>query len=313
MKRIISIVICAILLLSAGAYAFFAPSSAGGTAETGENDTRILRLWHIDSFEGGKGSRAAFLSRVASEFEKREENVYVMVRTLTLQGAAEALQAGDVPDLLSFSCGLDGVAENCHRLQYSFGGGEVDGGTYAYPWCAGKYYFFCLEDDFTALSAETLVLSEGGNNLPAAAAALSGIVGGVRSEDSTSAYVHFLNGKYRYMLGTQRDVCRFQTRGVNVFSKALTAYSDLYQYIAVTTSDENKESLCGAFIDLLLSDEIQEGLSDIGMYSLKDSVADNTLSAFVSKEGLSSAREAAAEALQSGEIKILKSYLKTLN
>ena len=115
------------------------------------------------------------------------------------------------------------------------------------------------------------------------------------------------------MLGTQRDVCRFQTRGVNVFSKALTAYSDLYQYIAVTTSDENKESLCGAFIDLLLSDEIQEGLSDIGMYSLKDSVADNTLSAFVSKEGLSSAREAAAEALQSGEIKILKSYLKTLN
>ena len=310
MKRFISAVLCAVFLVGAGLYVWAFPP--GKDAAAGEGGV-VLRLWHIDSFEGGKGSRAAFLSRAASAFEKGREDVYVMVRTLTVQGAAQALRAGDGPDLISFSCGLDGVAEHCLRLQRNFGGGEIGGGTYAYPWCAGQYYLFSFKDDFSAVSAETLVISEGGNNLAAAAAALSGIAGDAAIEDSTAAYVHFLAGKYRYMLGTQRDVCRFQTRGASVFCRPLTAYCDLYQYIAVTADGKEKESESRAFVDFLLGEEVQEKLFEIGMYAPGDAAAAYTLSAFVSADGVASARAAAEGALRRGEIKILKSYLKTLN
>ncbi len=310
MKRFLSIFICALLFVGAGLYVWLSPPEREVTQA---EDREILRLWHIDSFEGGRGSRAAFLSGAAARFERENGGVYVMVRTYTAAGAAAAIEAGNVPDLLSFSCGLDGAAEVCRAISLRFGGGEIGGAYYAYPWCCGGYYLFSLEDDFSAVTAENLLLSDGGNNLPQAAAAFYGITGAVACEDSTSAYVHFLNGKYRYMLGTQRDVCRFQTRGANVYALPLTAYNDLYQYIAVTSSDGEKTALCEAFVDSLLSEETQAELSRIGMYPLSAASAEYTLSAFVDGAGLAAVRAAGEEALRTGEIKILKTYLKTLN
>lgn len=314
MKRIISSVLCALLLIVAGLCVWLAPPESGGQQAAYRG---ILRLWHIDAFEGGRGSRSAFLSRVAAAFERENEGVYVMVRTLTAEGAAAAIGAGDAPDLLSFSCGTDGAAELAREMKEAFGGGEIGGKFYAYPWCCGRYYLFSAEvdpgDDLSAVSAEELVLSDGGNNLPGVAAALSGITGAAACEDSTSAYVHFLGGKYRYMLGTQRDVCRFQTRGANVYARPLTAYNDLYQYIAVTAREEERAAAAAAFVETLLGEEWQGQLSSLGMYPLSDAGAAYTLSAFVSAEGLAAAEAAGEQALRTGEIKILKTYLKELN
>jgi hypothetical protein len=236
-----------------------------------------------------------------------------MVNTYTREGVADALQRGEYPDMVSFSCGLDGIAERCREIPYSFQGGMVGGKNYAYPWCAGKYYYFCKENDFTALSAEQLLLSEGGENVAYAAAAMSGITGEIRAEDSTSAYVDFLSGKYRYMLGTQRDVCRFASRKAEVYTMPAEEYSDLYQYIAVTAQEDGDVSLCLSFLSLLFSDEVQAELSSIGMYSAKDAMAQTTLSAFADSGGVEAFRGVARAAAQSGEMKILKSYLKSLN
>ena len=126
-------------------------------AETKEKYNGILRLWQIDSCEGGKGSRAAFLNRVAAKFEKKHGGVYVMVTGYTAEGAAAAIAEGDAPDLISFSCGVDGLAELCLALTERFEGGVIGDGCYAYPWCAGRYYLFSLEEDFSAVSAETFV------------------------------------------------------------------------------------------------------------------------------------------------------------
>ncbi|MBQ9081108.1 MAG: hypothetical protein IJY26_00535, partial [Clostridia bacterium] len=198
-------------------------------------------------------------------------------------------------------------------LSVRFSGGEIGESCYAYPWCGGGYFLFCLEDDFSSVNAQNLLLSVGGKNLPWVAAALHGVSGEIASEDSTSAYVHFLNGKYRYMLGTQRDVCRFQTRGVNVYRQDLTEYNDLYQYIAVTTPDKDAASPCEGFISLLLSEETQKTLSDIGMYPVSSIKPQHTLSAFVSESALAEVRDKGKSALINGDVKILKNYLKALN
>jgi hypothetical protein len=235
-----------------------------------------------------------------------------MVNTYTREGVAEALKK-EVPDMVSFSCGLDGIAERCRELPYSFAGGVVGGKSYAYPWCAGKYYYFCKENDFTSLSAEQLLLSEGGENVPAAAAAMSGMTGEIKAEDSTSAYVDFLNGKYKYMLGTQRDVCRFASRKAEVYTMPAEEYSDLYQYIAVTAKEDGDTALCLSFLSLLFSEEVQSELPSIGMYSVQDAGATYTLSAFADSGGMETFRTVADAALAGGEMKILKSYLKSLN
>lgn len=311
MKRLILRIFCFIVILFAVFYILFFPVLFQKEEQTVYEG--ILRLWNIDSFEGGKGSRGSFLSKVAKSFEKTRNGVYIMVNSYTQEGVAEALKNGEYPDMVSFSCGLDGIAEICRELSFSFGGGEIGGKNYAYPWCAGQYYFFCQEDDFSSISSDNLLISEGGNNLPAAAAALCGIRGEVKAEDSTSAYVDFLKGKYRYMLGTQRDVCRFASRQVNVYTMPVSEYADLFQYIAVTAKDDADAACCYDFLSLLFSDEVQSTLSGIGMYPMKEVNVQSTLSAFVERNALSAVRGTAEEALVSGDTKILKSYLKSLN
>lgn len=311
MKRIVSFLLSLFALLFCGFFALFGKNTSKPSGE--KSYSGILRLWHIDSFEGGKGSRASFLNKAAGKYEKQHDGLYIMVSGYTVEGAEAALSEGVCPDLLSFSCGVEGAAQICRALNLRFEGGVVGDHCYAYPWCGGKYYFFCLENDFSSLSAENLLISDGGNNLPWVAASLYGITGEAQTVDSTSAYVQFLNGKCKYLLGTQRDVCRFDTRGVSVYRQEINEYSDLYQYIAVTAKEEKDVAACMGFVDFLLSSEIQESLADIGMYSVKDTAAENTLSAFVSKAGLQSALKESRRALRTGEIKILKTYLKSLN
>lgn len=310
-RQIVSSVLALAALLFCTLFVFL-----GGNGKTQPQEEQyggILRLWHIDSFEGGKGSRASFLNRAAGKYEKQNSGLYIMVTGYTVDGAEAALAAGERPDLLSFSCGIEGTAEICRALDISFQGGVIGGDCYAYPWCGGKYYLFCLENDFSSLSADNLLVSDGGNNLPWVAAALYGIQGAVNSADSTSAYVQFLNGKYKYLLGTQRDVCRFAARGATVYRQELTEYSDLYQYIAVTTREEADIAACKGFVSSLLSEDTQSELESIGMYSLREISVQNTLSAFVGRTGLEETARQGKQALETGEIKILKTYLKSLN
>ena len=307
--RLFALALCVLFPLLCLLYVVFYVFDAAGREE--EPTKAIVELWHIDSFEGGKGSRAAFLKRTARKYEKAKDGVYIMVCSYTAEGAQQAIREGKCPDLLSFSCGLDGAAELCRRLPYAFSGGELESGCFAYPWACGKYFLFSLDGDFSFVAADNLILSQGGGLVSCAAAAE-----GIFCENfaaSTSAYVRFLNGDYQYLLGTQRDVCRFEARGTAVQRKEISAYNDLYQYISLTTDEESLEPACREFIDLLLSEETQGELSSIGMYPLSECNASYTLSAFVSGAGREQADSLARAALKSGDTKILKNYLKALN
>ena len=252
---------------------------------------RVVRVWNVDTFEGGKGSRTSFLKSVARRVEEGAEGLYFLVTSLTEEGARQAFLGGERPDLLSFGVGLSEFAECALPLPYHFAGGELGGHALAYPWCAGRYYLFSLTDDFGG-EGKTAI-SCGGSNLPALSAAVEGIAG--EELPSLTAYTRFLGGEFRYLLGTQRDVCRFLARGVTVYSKPLDGYCDLFQYISVLSAEKRED--CLLFLGELLSARTQEALSSLGMFPPAQTAAKRTPVAFLSAEG----REELLAAVRSGK------------
>ena len=269
----------------------------------GDEVKTVVRVWNVDTFEGGKGSRTSFLKRVATRVEKKQKGVYYLISSYTEEGIVRAFESGQKPDMLSFGIGASAFLESSLPLPYSFAGGQAQGGCYAYPWCRGQYYLFSLTDSFE--EEGSVAISAGGNNLVEVAAALHAING--EKVDSLSAYVCFLNGQYRYLLGTQRDVCRFATRGVGVYQKPLNEFCDLYQYISVLSAE--KQALCLDFVAELLSDGVQKELESIGMLSVESGEALKTVSAFTDGDALNLVRDAAMGA---EPVKNLDKFLKNI-
>ena len=73
-----------------------------------EGYKQILELWHIDSFEGGIGSRKDFLLKTSLSYEKKNK-VLISVVSHTISSATIALK-NKVPDMISCGNGLD-IAE----------------------------------------------------------------------------------------------------------------------------------------------------------------------------------------------------------
>lgn len=312
---ILSVLLAAVLLLCAvAAYPALAPRPDAAM----HGYEGVLRVWQIDSFEGGTGSRTAFLNSAARIYERENEGVLLLVTAHTPASAANAAAEGDYPDLLSFGTGTDFVADAARPLQNaSSSGGSIGGETYAVPWCRGQYFLFSAEGDFSDVGADNTVLSQGRGALPAVAAWAEGLRGAFRTEESVRAYVNFLQGKYKYLLGTQRDVYRFQARGAEVTAKPLTAFCDLWQYIAVCTADPERYAAAAKFVSLLLSDTVQGMLPRIGMlpvggevygadnaamYAAQKEVPEKTVSAFLTGKTVGELRAAGEAAINGDEI-----------
>ena len=280
--------------------AFYPRSPKAGK---GDEVKKVIRVWNVDTFEGGKGSRTSFLKRAAAKVEKSNKDVYFLITSYTEEGVNRAFESGQKPDILSFGIGVSAYLESSLPLPYSFAGGQTQSGCYAYPWCRGGYYLFSLTDNFE--EEGEIAISSGGSNLVEVAAALGGLVG--EKIDSLSAYAAFLGGRYRYLLGTQRDICRFSARGVNVYQKPLNEFCDLYQYISVLSPE--KREYCFAFVEALLSDDMQKALDTIGMLPVKGGEAMRTVSAFTDGDSLNLMRNVAT-----GEepIKNLDKFLKNI-
>ena len=135
-KRKLQAIVCGLLAAAcvAAACLFAYPALNAQTQPDPARQAGILRLWHIDGFEGGKGSRASFLSRAADVFEK-ESGMIVLVTVHTAESARSALQAGDAPDLLSFGGDAAYIADFALPLRgLHFAAAETGGETVAYPW-----------------------------------------------------------------------------------------------------------------------------------------------------------------------------------
>jgi len=240
--------------------------------ETIADQKCILTLWQLDVFEGGSGSRRKFLSDVSKSFEKRNQGIYVMVLNYDVDGAEENMKKGVFPDMISFGTGVtvSGFKEIKTENEVFPCGGEINGKICAVPWCRGNYVLIRnpkLTTDFTE-NIEKLLVSRSEYNLPLTALALSGYTANeITVMEPLDAYVKFVSEKTPYFLGTQRDVVRLTARGFEFEMTQINEFNDLYQYISVTSTSEEKLYYSEKFINYLLKEEIQNRLSEINMLS----------------------------------------------
>ncbi len=239
MKKILPVIkplICAALCIAAVvAFLCFAFNPQKSNAEN--NDKSVLQLWQIDSFEGGKGSRADYLQKKGNAFSK-EYGAYVTVTALSAEAAVLNLENGNIPDLISYGAGICGL--------------ESYIGSFT-TWCHGGYCLLAVDGnaDFTDVNAENTVINSGKNNYTSAAAMFYGLQN-AEYEKPSGAYVKLINGDYKYLLGTQRDIFRLKTRGVGFTVKPVTEFNDLYQNISVVDKSANF-SVAQRFVGYLMS------------------------------------------------------------
>ena len=247
----------------------------------------IITLWHIDTFEGGTGSRKQFLLDVGAKFEKLNEGVLVMAVGYTVEGAEEEMKKGNFPDMISFGNGLDINGYTPIEIEEEFIEGVYLGETAAVIWARGGYALFSKKE-ITEKTLNSVTVSESQFNLPLVAFALSGFSAkSVTVKSPLDAYVDFVSGKAEYLVGTQRDVIRLKNRGYSAVVTPLPSFSDLNQFIAITGRDEEKNECSKRFVSFLLSDDTQSKLNEIGLFSYNKNVSyeDENLSALNGVKG----------------------------
>jgi len=260
-KRVVLLFLIVLLCVSVPIMAAFESRAD----EEKEEPLQVLTLWQIDGFEGGKGSRAQYL---VDKFKKllKDDNAYLNVIPLTAEAAEENLKNGTVPDMISCS-----PTFNAH-LQL------INAKDFAYKtWCYGSYCLLSLEENcnFDDANSGNPVINEGKGNLAAVAAVMRGL-NGCAFETPTSAYLKLLNGKYKYLLGTQRDVYRLKTRGVSFSVRQITEFNDLYQNISIITREGNRYGTCKRFAEYITTDN--HDVNKIGMFATNAEKYDDELS-----------------------------------
>ncbi len=246
--RVLMIITIVALVIAVPIMAAVRKKSA--SADSGGNVVSIS-VWQIDGFEGGKGSRATYLQNTAKKCFDGEKT-YVTVTALSADAARENLKNGIIPDMISYSAGFYGIENLINKTDFTY---KI--------WARGAYCFLSLteNDDFSAVSSQNTVVNLGKDNLADVAAMLSG-VGGAHKENPTNAYLQLIGGKYKYLLGTQRDVFRLITRGVSFSLKPVEEFNDLYQNISILTANGEKYGKCKRFVDYLLN---KKGVGSLGL------------------------------------------------
>lgn len=239
----------------------------------------ILTVWQIDSFEGGTGSRTAFIKDVATTFCKQNSGVYILVSSFTVESANEHLLNGIVPDVISCgACGLNlgGLAK---ELGGDLWGGSVGNKTYAVAFLRGGY--FSIEKGG---GSKEIIISKGKYNHPYVACLCSNIRGESYVEkEPQEAFSYFVRSSKATMIGTQRDIVRLKNYGEEFTATPLPEYSDLIQYLSLTSRSELGEHYGRRFIEYLLSDIVQQKITKLKMLSPTielDYVADKELTEY---------------------------------
>lgn len=279
-----SILIIAFLML--GPFTFM-PSLLNSQANINRVDSYryqgILELWHIETFEGGSASRSGFLERQAIAFEKENKGTYIVVKTMTPEQLKLNLQNNSKPNMLSFGIGVEDIfVDDLCKLDFEMTvrsdilqGGKFNNELLAMPYILGGYAFITQNNVQDTTVGKTGTGAVGSTN-PFKACASENIKVSFADNldyDTYNTYDKYLKGNYDNLLGTQRDVYRISNRvnkGVlsNVNYKFLSGYTDLVQYISIFKTTELEQEICKDFVKKLVSDEVQNKLANINLFSV---------------------------------------------
>lgn len=261
-----------------------------------------INLWQIDGFEGGKGSRKKFLEDVAEKLFKNEK-IYLTVTAISAEAAQININKGIIPDVISYHAGFTGIENMVCDKDFTH---KI--------WCKGGYCLLTLDmsADFNDINEGNCIVNAGKNNLAEVCSSMIGLRNAVL-EPPENAYLKLLNGKYKYMLGTQRDIFRLQAREAEYKVKAVSEFNDLYQVISIITDDRQKYGACKKFVDkLVVSDVSKLGLMndyckpEENLQELSKIDCKYKITSFCSGEYIKQVKESA----NSGELNKLKSLIK---
>ena len=293
-----SIILAIMFAFLMGLMPFFFERAGVYIAQTPQASTIFLKLWHIDSYEGGSGNRASFLERMAREYHEQNSSVYVVVQVMSGQELENAIVSGERPDIISFShhtapifsAYLQELSISTNCRQDLLDNAERDGALYAVPWNLSGY---CLvgnsqvdERVLSALSADTAYSFDGGRyNYVAGLVDSYAQVAMQANTDAKAdltrcadilnltpyqAYTTFVANEASVLLGTARDFYRVKNRvELNNMAECkfvpLGKFSDLVQYLGVL--DASNKAVAEGFMEFMVSDDVQKRLCDIGLFS----------------------------------------------
>jgi len=242
---------------------FFLPKYKNGGNDS--TPRKYAELWHIETFEGGTGSRAAFLNSVSREYLKKK-NVLITVKIQTPLSAKKLFDEGIYPDLLSYGNGT----ELPYGMLRAFGNKKV----YADVWCAGGYVAVSRKGK----EIDEVIISEQKNTLPRLAIGFNDpkLLSYESIAVSSELAVYEFYKKERAMLiGTQRDLYRLENKGLDLEIKPLGEYCDLFQYLSVLSPSDDAAVTAAGFAAYLLCEDVQARLGKIGMLSATYRISDS--------------------------------------
>ncbi len=247
---------------------FFGAKNINGNGyfKVDEQEKIILTVWQIDTFEGGTGSRTKFLLSVAKDLENSNKNLKILVSTHTVDSAEESFSNNVFPDVISYGNGLE--LKNISKIEssFKFKAGNIGEKPFAIPWCRGNYVL--IKNLKKSKNQNKIIVSQSPFTLPTLALFKEGInAESLCIYKPLDAYVNFVSGNAEYMIGTQRDLDRLSKRDMEVEIKPLTLFNDLYQYVSICSSSNDKIEYANTFINLLLSDKWQNKLKELKMFS----------------------------------------------
>lgn len=271
----------------------------------------IITIWQIDSFEGGTGNRTSFLRKVSNDFSKKYKGVLTLVSKHTVESLESSLKKGIYPDIISVGpCGVDFSSYQCEMTSINVeGDGVINKKRYFTAWAKGGYFLISREN----AKIDKTIIVEGKNN--------SGVVASILSEESIVNPIittsddglnRFIFDKNSQLIATQREIVRLKNKGVEFTAKALDNYSDLYEYLSITSKNESSRVYAKAFCDYLLSNEVQSKLTELLLLSpsvknlykgneeysqLEKTTVKYTISPFSKKEDINKIKEVAKEVL----------------
>lgn len=267
--RILFVASCVFLLCF---LPFFTVSKADGRDVT-------LEIWQVDCFEGGVGSRRAYLQKIAEKFcdiknaksTARGKNVNgkitASVKNHTVYSAEESFSAGIFPDVISFGAGLELPYSHLVKLDFDGGAvGEYGGERYAAVWARGGY---CMITKKNESKINKLIVGVQNYNLPMLTCKLSGVTMPETVEELSAekCFYEFYSSKNCGWIATQRDLYRIDGK-IEVEVLPLNGYNDLYQCASVLSCGRGNENLASEFIKFLCFGDYSDP-SSIGLLSSK--------------------------------------------
>lgn len=259
----------------------------------------VLNLWHIETFEGGSNSRAKFLEKQAIKFNKKNNNCFISISTLTEEQLILNLKEHKLPDMFSFGIGtgylissyLQILEENNQIRKDLINYGKLGDDLLCYPYTLSGYCLISYEDLLTDGNVDNFaskkvnkkeikgITFSSDNFINTSKTLINYGYKDLSKNDymyapsTYEAYLNFIKKKSISLLGTARDVARCKNREKNgslssCNYKFLAGYSDLIQYIGVIKNIEKiKSDYATDFTRFLTLDLCQSDLKNYGLFS----------------------------------------------